>query len=1047
MEFRVLGPTELWSAGQLRGLGSARERSALAILLLTPRTIVPVDALIDRLWDDQPPPKARESLSVYVARLRASLRQAVGDNVRLAGRANGYVLDVAPEAVDLHRFRGMRREAGALAASGDHGQAAALLREADGLWHGEALAGVRGDWVARMRESLQEERRAAVLERVECELELGRHADLVGELRGLLAQYPLDEAIIACQMTALYRSGRPGDALSLYRETRGRLAEEQGTEPGQRLSELHQRILRHDPELTVRSASTRRDRASPPDTLPPETVGFVGRNTELAQLAGEPHGTPGVCVIEGMPGVGKTALAVRAARMIANRYPDGVFYLNFHTHDDSCPDLDSVDALDRLLRMAGVSATQIPDGLGARATMWRSELSERRAVVILDDVARRDQVCQLLPRAGECLVLVTARRRIPDLEGARTLTLDELTLDDAVALFTQIAGPDRARDRDEVAAVVELCGRLPLAIRLSADRLAQGNPPRLADLVEELSLPPAGLGRPGAVSPELTSAFDLSYHALEPDHQQFLRRLGISPCPRVSLHAAAALADCTVAEAAKAIAALGDHHLLVPASADQFRFGGLIHGYAAACAARDDPAPEQLQAVGRLLDYYLVTADQADRLVHPLRRRMRVSATRPPAEGPTLRTAEDATVWLESEWRSVLQAAQYAGRHDWKRECADLTHVLAGFMEIRAYWDEAIAAQTLALHAARDLADPARIAQASLGLCVVSQQTGRHEAALALAQEAATIYRSLADVRGQADALDQIGLANLRTGRSREGLAYFEEARTVYNDAPDQHGVAETLGHSGIACWELGRYSDGMEYLREALSSYRSVGDRRGEAKTLHNLGSMQLHFGFLEEALEKYHLSLEIFTEMSGPQNQAILHGSIGLVLHRKGSYEEGLASCRKALGIFREIGDLPNEADVLNDIGAMYQSARCDDEALAHYQKARSVAEQIGHLPAQMTALRGVADVRRGSGQYSEALDHYHTALSFAREIGALYEEAKILEGIAETTLSTQGPHAARIVFRQALDIFEQLGVPEAEVARTRLETTNPASAHHSS
>ena len=257
MEFRVLGPTELWSDGEQYDLGPARERSALAILLLTPRTIVPAETLIDRLWGNQPPPKARESLAVYMTRLRTSLREAAGDSVRLAGRASGYVLDLDPDSVDLHQFRRIRKQASALRASGDYDHAAHVLREADALWRGPALAGIRGDWVARMRDSLEEERRAAILERVECELELGRHADLVGELRGLLAQYPLDETFIAHQMTALYWSGRPGDALSLFRQTRDSLIEEQGAEPGPVLSELHQRILRRDPDLDVRLASRR----------------------------------------------------------------------------------------------------------------------------------------------------------------------------------------------------------------------------------------------------------------------------------------------------------------------------------------------------------------------------------------------------------------------------------------------------------------------------------------------------------------------------------------------------------------------------------------------------------------------------------------------------------------------------------------------------------------------------------------------------------------------------------------------------------------------
>ncbi len=1041
MEFRVLGPIELWSAGQQCDLGPARARRILAILLLTPRTIVPAEALIDRLWDTRPPPKARESLSVYIARLRGSLRQALGDSVRLAGRARGYVLDVDPEAVDLHQFRRLRRQAEALTASGDYDHAAALLREADGLWHGQALAGIPGDWVARMRDSLEEERRGAILERVECELELGRHADLVGELRHLLAQYPLDETFIAHQMAALYWNGRPAEALSLYRETRGSLIDEQGTEPGPMLSELHQRILRRDPQLAVRVAGQRPGRVSRPDTLPPETGEFVGRSGELELLTGEHGDLPRVSVIEGMPGVGKTALAVRAARVASAQYPDGLLYLDFHGHDPGRPSLDAADALHRLLRMLIVPATQIPDAIGERTALWQAQLSRRRVVVILDDAARLDQIRPLLPTAGRCLILITTRRRLPGLDGARTLTLDVLSIDDAATLFRRIAGPARAPDEDKVAMAVGLCGRLPLAIQLTAGRLAQGCPPSLADLIEELSRPSAQLGGTGAASPEVMSAFDLSYRALEPDHQRFFRRLGVNPCASFGLHAAAALGDCTLAEAEKALAALLDHHLLARAPADQFCYHHLIRGYATLRAARDDPEPEQRQAVTRLLDYYLHTADQADRVLHPFRRRMPVSVTHVPPASPALGTPEDAADWLDSEWRNILRAAQHAGRHEWKRKCADLTHVLADFVEISAYWDEAIASHILALQACRDIADPARIAQASLELSVVSQQTGRYEAALPLAEDAAEIYRSLADRRGEAEALDQVGMAHQRAARSREALAYFQEARILYHDTPDQRGLANTLSHSGIACWHLGRYPDAMGHLREALSLYRHVGDRRGEAKTLNNLGRMQLYCGYHRDALDGYQKSLEIFNEIGGAQNQAILHHNIGSVHHYKGNYEDGLTACRQALAIYRSIGDLPNEADVLNDIGAIYQSAGCYDEALIHHQKAKSIAEEIGNLSQQVIALRGLADVRRGSGQHGEAFDHYRTALRLAREIGDPYEEAKILEGIAESTLSTQRPYDARIVFRQALDIFERLGVPEAEAARIRIETMSPA------
>src|SRR5215469_4021077 len=287
LEFRVLGPIELWSGGQQRDLGAARTRCVLAALLLSLGTVTPAEVLIDRLWDTRPPPKARENLTVYIARLRGSLRKALGDRPMLTSRLGGYVLDVDPESVDLGRFRRLRRQAAALTASGDFDHAASLLRKADALWRGQALAGIGGDWVARMRDSLGEERRAFIAARVECDLELGRHAELVGELSRLLAAYPLDETFIAQQMMAFYRSGRPGDALGLYRETRSRLVAELGTEPGPNLSELHQRILRGDPQLALRAADASPGRMPAQDALPPEAVEFVGRAAELRLLIGD----------------------------------------------------------------------------------------------------------------------------------------------------------------------------------------------------------------------------------------------------------------------------------------------------------------------------------------------------------------------------------------------------------------------------------------------------------------------------------------------------------------------------------------------------------------------------------------------------------------------------------------------------------------------------------------------------------------------------------------------------------------------------------------
>ena len=755
----------------------------------------------------------------------------------------------------------------------------------------------------------------------------------------------------------------------------------------------------------------------------------MGRDEELGLLTGEHGGTPGIAIIEGMPGVGKTALAVRAARLVRGQYPDGTLYLNLRCHDPGEPPLDPAEALHRLLRMMSVPANQIPPTIGPRTALWRALLSRRRVVVILDDAAGHDQIRPLLPTAGRSLILVTTRRRLSDVGRARSLSLGVLTADEAITLFQRICGAGAghtrgvgATDSGQIAEVVRLCGRLPLAIAVAARRGRQGGaeagaaPPNLDGLVEDLSHPPAWLGDADQVSLEIMTAFDLSYRALDPDHQRFFRLLGVSPCDCFSLPVAAAVAGCTLAEAEKALVTLLDCHLLTRVPGGQHRFHDLVRGYAAARAARDDPQTAHRQAVTRLLEHYQHTGRDAQ---------------------------ADVANWLEAEWRNILQAARHAGRREWKQPCADLIDRLADFMEINAYWDEAISAHTLALQASRDLGDPARIARAALALSVVRQQMGQHKAAILLAEEAAEIYQSLADRPGEARALDQIGLAHQRTGRSREALAYFQEAQLLYRAGADPRGVADTLSHSGIACWHLGRHAEADTHLRDALTLYRDTGDRRGEAKALNNLGRALLYNGYHRDALDAYRESLLIFQEIGGAQNEAILYHNIGTVHHYKGSYAEALAACRRALVIYRDIGDLPNEADVLNDIGAIYQSAACDDEALAHHQKARLIAGEIGNPAQQLIALRAIADINRGSGRHGEALDDYGTALGVSREVGDPYEEGKILEGMAESTLSTQGSSAARIVFRQALDIFERLGVPEAASVRIRLETVDPACA----
>ncbi len=1041
MEFKLLGPLELWSAGQRHELGSVKEQCILAILLLTQGTPVPAEVLIDRVWDESPPSKARENLSSYVARLGGRLRNALGDQAQLQRRAGGYQLDVDPEAVDLHHFYRLRRQARSVAGSGETDHAVSLFREADELWRGQPLAGLPGKWMAGMRTGLEEERRAAIQERIELELRLGHHADLLGELGQLAAQYPLDESFTACQMTALYRSGRQADALTLYLDVHRRLVE-QGTEPGPELSALHQRILHRDPELAITPVYLQPGHAPQPNTLPPDTGDFVGRADELSLLTTvhEPTGVPLIRIIEGMPGVGKTALAVHSARHMSGRYPDAQLYLNFCAHDSGNGPLDPADALHRLLRMLEVPAARIPGTLGGRAELWRAELARRRAVVILDDVVSEDDIRPALPAAGNCLILITTRHRLHGLNAAHAMALNPLSANDAITLFTQIANADRARDSDKVAEAVHLCAGLPLAIRLAAGSLRQERPSGLTELIEELSRPYADHDRTGDFSPQLMSAFDLSYQRLTAGQQRFFRFLGINPCPDITGDLAAALCDETPADAKATLAALLDYHLLEQPEAGRFRFHDLVHAYAATCAAREDTEPQRRRAIRRLLDHYLHAARSAEQMLHSYRQPASVPASYPYEPGQTvvtstLATPEVARQWLEAEWRNILQAARHAARHEWKSYCVGLTHALAEFLDIAGYWDEAIAAHALALQACRDLDDPPGIAQASLDLSFVSQQTGHHETAHGHAQEAVTIYRSLRDRRGEAAALDRIGTIHYYSARCREALAYYQEAENIFHDIGDWHGVAGTLSHSGIACWQLGRYSEAISQFHQALTLYRQAGDRRGEAKALNNLGNSHRDQGYHRDALENYQRAIDIHSEIGDRQNMASSRNNIGNIHYYKGDYEDALAEYRKALVTYRETGSIRDQADAFNEIGAAYQGLERYDEAIIHHQKAKLIAEEIGDSHARTIALRGLADAHRGAGRHDEALDHYKVALVLAGEISDPEQEARILDGIAETKLRIGRPEEARIYLRQSLDMFQRLGAPEAESVRARL------------
>lgn len=1028
MEFKILGPPELSEPGHPDLALSPQLWCVLVSLLITPDTAVPVDSLVDHLWDSDPPQMARETVRTYIFRINKLLGQHSA--LRIHSHARGYRLDVDRQTVDLHRFRSLKRQAVAVSESGDDRHAVALLKEADALWRGPALMGLTVGWAAGKREDLEEERYEAALLRIRLELALGHQAGLLRELRELAERHPYDEKIIEYEMIALYRIGRQADALQLGRETTTRFAE-LGMEPGGQLAETYERILRGDSELGVTPVYRRTGRTRQPNTLPPEPAEFTGREAEMEQLTADSYlgNAPLFEVIEGMPGVGKTALAVRVAHHLADRYPDAQLYLSFSEYDV----MDWADALRHLLRMLDVPAARIPLKASERARLWRAETAHRRAVIVLDDVTDPEQVTPIVPAHGDCLIIAAARQH-GAWPGNRVLPLEPLAAGDASMLLRRLIGTGTEHETAKVAEAARLCGGLPLAIRVAAGRIRGGDLTGLDGLIAELTDLHAPQARGGATGRHVFPAFERSYNQLTPAQKRLFRLLGDGPCADITLAAAAALTGAAEADTAAGLGALLDHYLLEHASLGRFRFHHLIRSYAVYRCAEDEQEPARRRAITRLMRYYSQTLDAANAVIQPPHDRA-TDADRNGDRPATRMTPADGHAWLAAEWKNILLTARYAARHELQRQCADLTHAMAGFLDSSGYWSEALAAHELALQACHGLAEPRLVARAALDASLASLRTADYGRAEREAAAAFAIYASAGDPIGQARALDRLGVSYRNSARFRDALAHHQEAIDLYREGGDRGGTAVAVLHTATALGCLGRYEEEIRHLGDALSIFREAGDLRGEAIALNNLGAVLDDRGFHRDAVAHYERSLEIFRRIGGRLNLAMLDQNMGRIQHYKGHYDEAIELYRKALATFYAIGGLQHQAVVLCDIGSAFRSMECYSEALVHHEKAAELARRIGDQGQLAAAQCGMGDAYYGSGSYPRAIEAYEKARRLAAQIEAPYLTAKALYGMAEAVLSTQGFGAAKIHWRKALDIFAQLGVPEAAIVELRL------------
>uniref|UniRef100_UPI003F490C47 AfsR/SARP family transcriptional regulator n=1 Tax=Nonomuraea bangladeshensis TaxID=404385 RepID=UPI003F490C47 len=595
IQFGILGPLEVEVDGRELTLPAGKHRVLLAALLLRANRTVHTDELIEYVWGDTPPVTPRGTVQTYMARLRAALRP----NDLIVTRRDGYLIEVPEISLDLHRFRALVAQAKKAAVT-DRNAEASMLRQALALWRGPALANIPSETLRTLAALPLDEERLEVLERrIEADLLLGRHRQVLAELRALTAGHPQHERLWGQLIIALHGSGRQAEALEAFRMLRQRLRDELGIEPGDDLQLLHRQVLKGEPALPRR---THDDSPPRPWTaachLPPDIGSYVGRAAQLAETASllvrRDRPTPPVLALCGAPGTGKTALAVRIAHRVRHAFPDGQWMLRL-TDAGGNPRRPS-EVLTEALLAAGVDRSRIPDGTAPRAARLRAELADRSVLLVLDDAVGPAQVRPLLPGTAGCAVIITSRKDLQGLAAlndAEIVTLDPLRRAESVQLLTNLIRGGQAGDENALAEIAQLCGDLPLALRVAAVNLMGRSPSEVSRYVarlrsrDRLSLL-AVLGDPQT---ELRAAYDRCYGELPPAARKLFRLLALSPNGEVTQEAAAALLAVPGQEAAPLLAALTAAHLLREHDSGRYRLDALLRLYAAErLAAEESPA-------------------------------------------------------------------------------------------------------------------------------------------------------------------------------------------------------------------------------------------------------------------------------------------------------------------------------------------------------------------------------------------------------------------------------------------------------------------------
>jgi DNA-binding SARP family transcriptional activator len=1028
VEFRVLGPITALRAGEPVHVPIGSQQVVLATLLLRANQVVPLGELVEWLWEDEPPSDAWESAKAYVRRLRRTLE--VPDLI--AALPDGFRLTVPDNAVDLLRFRRLLRTAEAARGT----EQLARLDEALALWGDEPLASLAPSTAkTRAVQALVEEYGQAVEKRADVCLRLGRHAELVADLHAMTARHPERERVWSQLMVALYRTGKRADALAAYRRARAYLADEFGITPGAELERTHHGVLTDtldDTAQHVNGATTALVRLTPAQ-LPTDMSDFVGRTSELATsravLTAPPGASTPVLVISGMPGVGKSAFVVKLAHEVRSRFPDGQLFIDLHGYSEHTP-LSPARVLSRVLPALGLPSTQVPSDLEDLTNTYRSLVADRRILLVLDNAANAQQVHGLIPAAPESAVLITSRSQMPSLAaltGARLLQLEPLAPAEAEQLVRTILTSARTPADTEIRQIIELCGRLPLAMRVAATAYLHSARP-LPDFITELEQRDRLAALTIADDPRATvrAVFDLSYRTLTAGAARLFRLLSLVPGPDFCRACAQHVADVSPEQAEQLLGELAAASLIHPGRPRHYRFHDLVRLYAHDRCVTEDEPDELHTALARLYSYYVTTADAAADALYPTWIRL-------PRTHPTIVTAEhlpvvpNAAQWMNDEAPNLIATIRYTAQHGPAEIAWYLSQSLRAYVVThREYRIEALDAFEIALRAATGAGN--RRAMATV-----------HSAFSSVYLRIRDVQRALPHIRAELEHYLELGLAE-GEARARSALGEALATQGYLRDAADQSSealrIAEQNGFTDLQLLVLFNLSlleeqrDQLDIAKKYALSALDLIDAKSSDLTegaVHtSLGTIMFRRGEFDAAIEQHLLALELYRRGGDQHYESEALRALAHAYLKTGNITASTTHATKALAVAKELGDEYDITDSLISLASIYQEVGRTALARTHAESALRMSHELDYTKAHVEATLQLASIDKTESRLGHAQEHAHRAIELARK-GELLR----LRGDAEILLAwithESGDHAQAVAHAgNAFAIHQEVNSP---------------------